>query len=278
MNSLRDPADSTTGFWCARMDTAAGRWYAYEREELGVWFPSVTTILSVLGKGKGFEMWLGNSPSYEHAMQYGSEAAHIGSIVHYYIFILLEGSKVDTKDNFIDEDSGESTKLDRRVNRRLEGFVEFWKDHKPTMLANEVTLFNEAKHKKEYLFPWAGQADQVYEIDGKIVMCDNKTGKSYDTHGLQLTAYKLLWDSLFPDKKIDEMWGLYLSDKWIKKPYSIKKYKFEPEMWLNVMDSWLWRNGGSIKKLPQPKKQKEQTTVFELDLQNKEKEEGDNDE
>ena len=58
-------------------------------------------------------------------------------------------------------------------------------------------------------------------------MCDNKTGKPYHTHGLQLSAYKLLWDSLFPDMPIDEMWGLYLSDSWIKKSYTIKKYKFE---------------------------------------------------
>tara|TARA_Y100000593_G_C4310942_1_gene338315 strand:+ start:948 stop:1784 length:837 start_codon:yes stop_codon:yes gene_type:complete len=270
MSSLRDPSDSTTGFWCVRLDSSVGRWYAYEREKLGVYFPSVTTVLGALNKGKGFEMWLGNSPSYEHAMEYGLEAAHIGSIVHYYIFILLEGSSVDTKQEFIDEETGEKTKTGRKVNKRLEGFVKFYEDHKPTLLANEVTLFNEAKYKKEYLFPWAGQADQVYEIDGKIVMCDNKTGKSYDSHGLQLTAYKLLWDSLFPDKKIDELWGLYLSDKWIKKPYTIKKYKFEPEMWLNVLDVWLWQNNGSRLKIPQPKQPKPETTFFELNIDKKE--------
>ncbi len=271
MNSLKTQYDETgsiTGFWCKSVDASSGRWYGKDLkdEDPDIYFPSVTTILSILSKGKGYDLWLGNSPSYEHAMEYGKQAAHVGSIVHWYIMKLLQGSEIDTKDGFLDEDTNEITKLDYKVNKRLIGFTDFFNDHKPKVLANEVSLFNDEIYDKEYLFPWAGQADQVYEIDGKIIMCDNKTGKSYHTHGLQLSAYKLLWDSLFPEMPIDEMWGLYLSDSWIKKSYTVKKYKFEPEMWLNCLDSWLWQHGGSRKKLPQPKFKKPETTVFKLNI------------
>ncbi len=258
-----------TDFFCKNYDTATGRWYAkdIEGKEPEIFFPSVTTVLSVLGKGKGFEMWLGNSPSYEHAMDYGLEAAKYGSIVHWYIMRLLQGYKIDCDEDFIDEDTLESTKNNKKVTKRLEGFVNFYEDHgNPAVIANEISLFNDYKDKKEFLYPWAGQADQVYQIDGKIIMCDNKTGKSYDSHGLQLTAYKLLWDSLFPDMPIDEMWGLYLSDSWVKKPYTIKKYKFEPRMWMNVLETWFWRNKGSNLKIPQPKFPKPENKIFELKL------------
>ena len=267
MNSLNNLYIKNTDFYCKNYDTPNGRWYAKdEGKQPDIYFPSVTTVLGVLGKGKGFEMWLGNSPSYEHAMEYGHSAAKVGSIVHWYIMKLLQGAEIDTKEDFVDEDTEEKVKLDRKVNRRLEGFEKFFDDHKPKVIANEISLFNDMIHKKEYLFPWAGQADQIYEIDGKIIMCDNKTGKSYDSHGLQLTAYKLLWDSLFPDMPIDQLWGLYLTDTWIRKPYTIKKYKFEPEMWLGALDMWFWRNGGSKYKVPQPRFPKPEKTNFKLNI------------
>tara|TARA_Y100001963_G_scaffold101479_1_gene139595 strand:- start:939 stop:1775 length:837 start_codon:yes stop_codon:yes gene_type:complete len=257
-----------TDFYCKNFDLPNGRWYAKdEGKDPQVYFPSVTTVLSCLGKGKGFEMWLGNSPSYEHAMEYGLEAAKIGSIVHWYIMKLLQGEKINTKEGFLDEETEGKIKIGKKVNKRLEGFVKFYDDLKPRVMANEISLFNDHRIKGEYLFPWAGQADQIYEIDGKIIMCDNKTGKDYDTHGLQLTAYKLLWDSLFPDMIIDELWGLYLSDTWRKKAYTIKKYKFDPNMWLNTLEIWFWRNKGNKLRLPQPKFPKPDITEFELKIE-----------
>ena len=261
-----DENGNTIWIWCKSHDSTTGRWYSEDVPDPKIYFPSVTTVLSVISKGKGYDQWLGNSPSYEFAMDYGMKAAHVGSIVHWYIMRLLQGHEIDTTVPFQDEDTGEETTLDYKVNKRLTGFVDFYNDHKPKVLGNEASLFNDFKHEKEYLFPWAGQVDQVYEIDGKIIMCDNKTGKDYVTHGLQLTAYKLLWDSMFPDKPIEELWGLYLSDSWIKKTYRIKKYKFEPEMWLNALDSWLWQHGGSREKLPQPKFKKPEVTKFKLNI------------
>ena len=41
-------------------------------------------------------------------------------------------------------------------------------------------------------------------------------------------------------------------DKYIKKSFKVIKYKFEPEVWLNTYDLWIWRNSVKGKK-PTPK-------------------------
>ena len=68
-----------------------GRWYfpKDKKDHLTFYFPSVTTILGVVDKGEGFHRWLGNSLSYDHAMDYGNAAAQVGSITHAYIMELL---------------------------------------------------------------------------------------------------------------------------------------------------------------------------------------------
>ena len=252
-----------------------GRWYfpKDKKDDLTFYFPSVTTILGVVDKGEGFHRWLGNSLSYDHAMDYGNAAAQVGSITHAYIMELLWGNKIDTKNDFIDmySDSSEPIKVGNNVNKRLMGFIEFIKDYKPEVLANEMSLYNPRKHKKEFLYPWAGQVDQVYKIKDKIWMVDVKTGKDYKTHELQLSAYKLIWDSLYPEYKINEIAALYISDGWRKKPtYKLKKYDFTPEMWLNTLDMWNY-----INNFPGPSFSKEFQTEFEITeemLNNKEKE------
>ena len=265
MDSSKNQYVKNTEFFCKNYDTPNGRWYAKdEGEKPDIFFPSVTTVLSVLDKGKGDDLWLGNSPSYDSAMDYAMAAAKTGSIVHWYIMKLLQGAEIDTTNDFVDEDTEERTRNNRKVNKRLEGFVRFYEDHNnPAVIANEISLFNPRLYRKQPLYPYAGQADQVYKIDDKYILCDIKTGADYPSHGLQLTAYKLIWDSLYPDHKIDEMWGLYLSDSWIKKPYRIKKYDFQPEDWLTTVDLWQWYKGPKNIK---PKFKKEYDTVFELNL------------
>ena len=161
--------------------------------------------MKVIYKGEGYDRWLGNSLSYKHAMEYANEAATIGSIVHALCMRLLWGEKIDTEEGFYDDYTDTEYKLDDRVNKRLVGFCSFIDDYKPIVVANELSLFNDLKVDDNVLLPYAGQVDQVYKIDDKFIMCDIKTGGEYPTHGLQLTAYKLIWDSLFPEYKIDEL-------------------------------------------------------------------------
>lgn len=261
-NKLEFPIDSSIP--TETLDLANGRWYTqrnYKKESDRAYFPSVTTILNVLHKGEGFDRWLGNSLSYKHAMDYANDAAVIGSIVHAYCMRLLWGESIDTKEGFYDNYTDKTYDVGDKVNKRLVGFTKFIEDLDPTVVANEISLFNNVKHEKEYIFPYAGQADQVYKIEDKYILCDIKTGGEYNTHSLQLTAYKLLWDSLYPELAIDEMWGLYLSDSWRTKPYKIKKYNFDPEAWITTYDMWLWSRPDSDKK---PKFRKEIQTEFHL--------------
>ena len=252
-----------------RDDLSNGRWY-YSKDKKGkyeFYFPSVTTILSALDKGEGFARWLGNSVSYEAAMEYGGEAAKIGTITHAYVMYLLYGEKVDTAEGFQDKDNPDSdlTIIDNRVNKRLEGFEEFIKEVQPIPLAVELMLYNPVQDDSQVIYPWAGQIDSIYKINNKIWLVDLKTGKEYKTHSLQLTAYKLLWDSLFPEYPIDYMACLYIGDGWRKKPtYKLKKYKFEPDMWLSVYDMWQWLHADARGNYPTPKFRKKHKTTFEI--------------
>ena len=259
------------------LDLSNGRWYTqrnYKREADRAYFPSVTTILNVISKGDGFDRWLGNSLSYQHAMDYANEAAMVGTIVHGYCMRLLWGDSINTKDGFYDNHTDKTYDVDNRVNKRLMGFIKFIEEYDPVVVANELSLFNNVKSNKEYVFPYAGQVDQVYYIDGKYIMCDIKTGNEYNTHALQLSAYKLIWDSLYPDFKIDELWGLYLSNTWKTKPYKIKKYDFDPETWIATLDLWEWSRP---KKDMKPKFRKEIQTEFEIkQFKNKENEDDNN--
>ena len=64
-----------------RRHESGERWYA-PRGSYN-WKPSVTTIIGgTIDKGKGFEMWLGNHPSYKIACEERDIAAERGTIVH----------------------------------------------------------------------------------------------------------------------------------------------------------------------------------------------------
>jgi hypothetical protein len=61
-------------------------------------------------------------------------------------------------------------------------FIDFMMDIKPHFIESEVTLWS-----REY--GYAGTADWIAEIDGKVIYGDNKTGKrTYPEVGMQLSA------------------------------------------------------------------------------------------
>ena len=63
--------------------------------------------------------------------------------------------------------------------------------------------------------PWSGTFDMVTQND-KLAMVDIKTGEHYKAHDIQLNMYRILWNKIFPDFKIETIQGLYLKGKWIK--------------------------------------------------------------
>ena len=211
-----------------------GRWYApLGSKDPGLLRPSVTTIENVWDKGIGFEKWLVMN-GYE-AYKLRDNAARVGTLVHSLIDSLINGEVVETSYDFFDED-GDQIKADYKIQKRLMGFLKFWEEINPLPIASEISLYNEE-------MDFSGTADLVAEIDGKLWLIDYKTRNQYPTHAIQLTAYKMLWESLYPEK-IDYIACLYLSDKWKKKSYTLKKYKFCPEMVRATYEGWQFFTNG----------------------------------
>jgi len=232
-----------------RGECSLGRVY-YGRdqvEEERINFLSVTTYEKVLNKGFGWDRWLGDAPSYKHAMEYANERARIGNIVHALTMYLQWGKEIDCKYGFYDIETSQIIPINDEVKKRLLGFITFYNENNPSLLATELSLYNPRKYRDHYNYPFAGTADMICRMSDKLYLIDLKTGKEYaKMHELQLTAYKILWDSLYGKEHgvIDEIACLYLGDGWRKKPtYKLKKYKFNPDAWYNVIDLFNYING-----------------------------------
>ena len=246
-----------------------GRAYYRRTKEIvkkGVFWSVTTIIENTIDKGYGFAKWLGDSPSHQHAMDYADKAATVGNIVHALVMFLIWGEEVDTSKGFYDLRKQVKFPIGNKVKKRLMGFMQFCEDLKPELLATELSLYNEYKHNDKYRYEFAGQGDLFCRIDDKLYLIDVKTGKDYKTHALQLTAYKILWDSLYGEEhgKIDKLACLHLADTWRKKPtYKLKEYDFDPEAWYNTLDLFKWLHP------VQPKFVDELPTIYELKKENK---------
>ena len=241
----------------SRLDTPKGRTY-YQRdvkEEDRTYIYSSTTILSnTLTKGIGFDMWLGNSLSHQHAMDYANRRAFLGTMTHAMIMYLLWGETVDTDTGFYNEDTGEIENVPSEVKLRLQGFIDFYKTMIPKPIATEISLYTDERDEDgELIFPFSGTADQILKMpDDKIWLVDIKTGKEYPKdHELQLTSYKMLWDHIHGKEhgEIDHLACLYLNSKG---KYKLKEYKFVPYNWYNVYENfeYMIRDGrGSMPKI-----------------------------
>ena len=230
-------------YLCAAIDCNRGRVY-YDLtldDDQRFYFDSVTTIINgTLHKGHGFDKWLGDSLSYDHAMKYAEKKALEGTITHDYIDLLIQGHEVDCTVGYYDQRSDKTHKVGDPVKKRLLGFMRFLEEHDPKFIASELPLFNPRKYKGSYNYPFAGCVDMIAEIDGELWLLDTKTGNAYEkSHELQLTAYKILWDSMYAKDygEIKRVGSLYIGDGWrIKPTFKLKEYTFRPDVWTMVLE------------------------------------------
>ncbi len=254
-----------------RHDLPNNRWYTPLESYWEEHFPdtpkiykrSSTTIENAIDKGIGFYKWLGNSSSYDSAMEYANERALIGTIVHDYCERLLRGIKLDFKEQtkWHNKETDELIPINREIVKYMCSFDQFCIDVQVngefTTEALEICMFDLATDNEgNQIHPWAGTADWVVKIINKKGveerwMVDFKTGNAYNTHQLQLTSYKILWESLFPEHPIDGIACLYLKSGWRKKAnYTFKKYKFDPKTWNKVVDVSDWANNSPVPSFP----------------------------
>jgi len=159
------------------------------------YYPSVTSILQYMPKGKFFENWLKDVGHNSDIIV--KKAADEGTQVHDAIERYLQGEKI----LLINEEGYSKYSLD--VWKMILKFHEFWTKHKPTLIESEIHLFSD-------IYMYAGTCDLIVEIKGEKWLLDIKTSNSLHTsQELQLAAYAQAWGELY-EEKIDRIGILWM--------------------------------------------------------------------
>ena len=146
----------------------------YKRGE-GVYYPSVTTILQYMPKNKFFETWMKDVGHNADLIM--RKAGKEGTQVHEAAEALVRGEEVTWMDDY------GRAKYSQVVWEMILKFYEFWSTYKPELISTEDFVWSD-EHK------YAGTADLVVKLDGKIWLLDLKTSNSlHKSYDLQLASY-----------------------------------------------------------------------------------------
>lgn len=226
---------------------------------LDQFYPSVTTILSALAKGKGFNTWL-QSHTPEESDEILETASLSGSKIHKAISELLEGKRVIPQDFIYTDDEGiEHKGLTPEESRKLFSFVRWWFEFKPRVLSFEKIVYSEIRK-------YAGTTDFIGQIQVKTLLenevvkkdevaqykpndwlmfvIDWKTNKSaiYSSNKMQAAAYAMA-ETEMTGKKIDKIGILRIGTKH-KCGYEFKVLDIYDsyKAFLGVFEAWKYEN------------------------------------
>lgn len=191
----------------------------YQRAE-GVYYPSVTSILQYMPKGKFFEEWLKEVGQSADLLK--NRAAAEGTETHNLIERLIKGEEISWMNEYGNAICNE------QVWQMVLRFVDFWNEVKPTPIAMEQFLFSDT-HK------YAGTVDFVCTIGKETWILDFKTSNHlHRAYDLQLASYAKAWEEMGRGK-IDKVGILWLKSS--KRGPSTKKGKFQGQGWeVNEVD------------------------------------------
>lgn len=165
-----------------RVSILDNRFYSRNQD----YYPSVTSILQFMPKGKFFETWLKDVG--HNADIIAKKAADEGTQVHDAIEKYLKGEKIQ----WLNEEGYSNYSMD--VWKLILKFHDFWTTYKPTLIESEIHLFSDQ-------YKYAGTCDLVVEIDNVRWLLDIKTSNSIHTSmDLQLAAYAQAWNETFEEK------------------------------------------------------------------------------
>tara|TARA_R100000951_G_C2649390_1_gene183845 strand:- start:2848 stop:3630 length:783 start_codon:yes stop_codon:yes gene_type:complete len=185
----------------------------YKKEE-GVYYPSVTTVLQYMPKNKFFDNWLKDVGHNADLIM--RKAANEGTAVHEAVEDLIAGKEITWMDDF------GNAKYNLVVWNMILKAAEFFKKHKPTIIAAEEFTFSDE-------FKYAGTADLIVEMDGERWLLDVKTSNNlHRSYNLQLAAYAKAWEEMF-GQKIDRTGILWLKSS--KRGASKKEGVYQGKGW-----------------------------------------------
>ena len=222
---------------CTRQSTPLGRAYKDPTDDSENPFLalSVTTILGiVVAKGASFDLWL--KKEGRHADVIRDYKANLGTVVHILCEDLYNNREITLKQindrmsqhltyqNIVE--GGGFNAIQRTVRLYLESFMKFASDNEFITWETELQLFD----KK---VPYAGTVDWIGKLNGEPSILDIKTCAEVETHDLQLVAYGLLHNYMFPKNKIKKLYTLYVKSGYRKAP----TYKLSEVSW-DLADTW----------------------------------------
>jgi len=185
----------------------------YKRDEDN-YYPSVTSILNYMPKGKFFETWLKDVGHNADIIM--NKAGREGTQVHEAAEALLKGEEVNWMDDY------GNAKYSQLVWTMINKFAEFWKQFDGKLIACEKFTYSDE-------YEYAGTADLVVEKDGKRWLLDIKTSTAiHKSYHLQLGAYAKAWEEVYGEK-IDHTGIIWLKSS--KRGESKQEGKYQGKGW-----------------------------------------------
>jgi hypothetical protein len=161
----------------------------------GVFYPSITTILSYFPKGQFFESWIKDVGHNSDIIM--RRAGEEGTQVHEAIERYLSGEEI----RWIQPDG--RVNYHTHVWKMIVGFTEFWDTYKPKLILSEEFMFSD-EHK------YSGTLDLLVEINGERWILDIKTSNSlHESYFLQMAAYTKAYEET-SKQKVDKNGVIWL--------------------------------------------------------------------
>lgn len=216
-----------------RVTVADERWYIKTAEDGTITeYPSVTWIADSYPKGIGYYKYLADK-GWDNAQNELHAAGNRGSKVHKGITSLLLGNSIRMDDK-LQNDDGEDEDITLEEWEAIMSFSAWHKEANPTMLANELTVFNEE-------YKYAGTADFICLIGDEKYLIDFKTGKEiWPSYELQLSAYA---HALPADMRPDKLAILQVGYKRNKAGFKFTEIPDQFDLFLAARSIWQKEHG-----------------------------------
>jgi|TARA_Y100000310_G_scaffold326824_1_gene392240 hypothetical protein len=221
----------------------------------------------------GLDDWKAKMGQYHKI--YSSALAFRGTVVHHFCEKLVYGNEVTLDDitAYILWSGEERWKMEFTLDnlnyscrQMIRGFVKFWNEKEPKAIAVEYPLYHPS-------VPYAGRADMVLEMVDKKgvtirVLMDIKTGSENPHFTLQNSAYKNIWDTIYPNEPITHVGNLYLNDRFRteKGVYRVKITKPNLSAFEDAHKVWNWANTKASQTKPVPRLKDPPPTEFKLNI------------